>query len=222
MSLFMLPLSGWLCHSSKLTEGVTPMDLDNILSDTAFTFPKFWAFCVQRGICQRCGQQFDEAHKKVWGCILPDGQHMDIKRKIELFRQWSSPRGQLVSQIETIHPNYNPNRPRQSTSPNPLASISSGPAALDPTILTGSANRVILDQIPPLSLVDYCLDQAIDEMEVEPLNFCMSPDSYLSLPFSHSSYLKSFNQPPRLWSHWGFHFVWFWCLRLFYWLQFCP
>jgi hypothetical protein len=171
---------------TRIPEGVTPMDLDNISSDTAFTFPKFRALCVQRGICQRCGQQFDDAQKKVRGCILPDGQHMDIKRKIELFRQWSSSHGQSVSQIETIHPNYNPNRPRQSTSPNPLASISSGPSASDPTISTGSADRVILDQIPPLSLADYCLDQAIDEMEVEPLNFCMSPDSYLSLPFSSS------------------------------------
>jgi hypothetical protein len=43
---------------------------------------------------------------------------------------------------------------------------------------------VILDQIPPLSLADYCLEQAIDEMDVEPNPFCMSPNSYLSVSFS--------------------------------------
>ena len=43
-----------------------------------------------------------------------------------------------------------------------------------------------MDQIPPLSLADYCLDQAINEMEVEPNTYCMSLDSYFSVPFSSS------------------------------------
>jgi hypothetical protein len=50
---------------ARIPNGVVPMDLDNISADSAFTFPKFCALCIQQGICQRCGQQFDEAHKKV-------------------------------------------------------------------------------------------------------------------------------------------------------------
>jgi hypothetical protein len=48
-----------------IPNGVAPMDLDNISSNSTFTFPKFCSLCVQRGVCQRCGQPFDEAHKKV-------------------------------------------------------------------------------------------------------------------------------------------------------------
>ncbi|PLW30463.1 hypothetical protein PCASD_19175 [Puccinia coronata f. sp. avenae] len=72
----------------RVPDGAAPMDLDNISSNSSFTFPKFRSLCVQQGICQRCGQSFDEAHKKVRSCTLPDNKHMDIKQKLELFRRW--------------------------------------------------------------------------------------------------------------------------------------
>ncbi|PLW12273.1 hypothetical protein PCANC_21824 [Puccinia coronata f. sp. avenae] len=46
-----------------IPDGVTPMDLDSISSNTAFTFPKFRSLYVQRGICQRGSQPFDDAVK---------------------------------------------------------------------------------------------------------------------------------------------------------------
>ncbi|PLW45940.1 hypothetical protein PCANC_09698 [Puccinia coronata f. sp. avenae] len=139
----------------RIPDGVVPMDLDNISSDTTFTFPKFRALCVQKGICQRCGQQFDEAHKRARGCVVSDSKHMDIKQKIELFRKWSSNPGQSVSQVDTVHPNLG-----QDPSPAPL-------------------NQVLLDQTPPLSLADQCLEQAIDEMDIESNPICSARSSGL-------------------------------------------
>jgi hypothetical protein len=49
-----------------------------------------------------------------------------------------------------------------------------------------SAGHVALDQIPPLSLADYCLDQAIDEMELDFTAPCMSSDSLISVHFKSS------------------------------------
>jgi hypothetical protein len=169
---------------ARITDGVVPMDLDAISSNTSFTFPKFRAFCVQHGVCQRCGQQFDDAHKKVRGCVLPDSQHMDIKQKIELFRKWSSTRGQSLSQIDTLHSSHDPNPSLRITPTTTLTSTFTGPTTSGST--SASTNRVLLDNIPPLSLADYCLDQAIKQMDVEPHNFCMSSDSYLSVPFFSS------------------------------------
>jgi hypothetical protein len=80
------------------------MDLDTISLDAAFTFLKFRALCVQKGICQCCGQQFDEAHKKFRGCVVSDSKHMDIKKKIELFCKWSSTHSQSISQVDTACP----------------------------------------------------------------------------------------------------------------------
>jgi hypothetical protein len=36
---------------------------------------------------------------------------------------------------------------------------------------------------PPLSLADYCFNQAIKEMDIESTNLCPSFDSFLSIPF---------------------------------------
>ncbi|PLW36194.1 hypothetical protein PCASD_10457 [Puccinia coronata f. sp. avenae] len=161
----------------RIPKGVVPMDLNNISSDSSFTFPKFRSLCVQKGICQRCGQQFDEAHKKVRGCILPDS-----KQKIELFRQWSlAPlsHGQSVSQVNTIQQSSTSNPSLQTAQTTPSVPPSSG------TANTGllSANPVLLDRVPPLSLANYCLGQAIEEMDVELSKPFMSLDSFLSVPF---------------------------------------
>jgi hypothetical protein len=105
------------------------MDLNNISSNTTFTFPKFQALCVQKGIRQRCGQQFDKAHKKVHGCVVSDS-----KQTIKLFCKWSSNPGQTVSQVDTVCPN------------------------LEQDLLLVPPNQVVLDQIPPLSLANQCLE----------------------------------------------------------------
>ncbi|PLW44374.1 hypothetical protein PCASD_04477 [Puccinia coronata f. sp. avenae] len=124
------------------------MDLDAISSDTSFTFPKFRALCVQHGICQRCGQQFEESHKKVRGCVLPDSQHMDIKQKIELFQKWSATRGQSVSQIDTRHSPHDSNLFSRITSATALPSNPPGPTTSDTASSSTPASRVLLDQIP--------------------------------------------------------------------------
>jgi hypothetical protein len=148
------------------------MDLDNISADSTFTFAKFQALCVQQGICPRCGQPFDEAHKKVRGCILPNNKHIDIKRKLELFHQWSSECGQSISQIDSAVP------PTGSLAPISLNSFV--PDSSNPSNLAG---HVTLDHIPPLSLADYFLGQAIDEMDIETNIPCTSYDSFFSIPF---------------------------------------
>jgi hypothetical protein len=111
---------------------------------------------------------------------------MDIKQKIELFRKWSATRGQLVSQIDTRHSPHDSNLFSRITCATTLPSNLPGPTTLDTASSSTPASRVLLDQMPPLSLADYFLDQAIDEMEVEPNTYCTSLDSYLSVPFSSS------------------------------------
>jgi hypothetical protein len=166
----------------RIPGGVVPMDLDIISSDNTFSFPKFRALCVQHGICQQCGQKFDEDHKQVRGCVLPNDKHIDIKRKLELFRQWSVTRNQSVSQINTNISNLN--HPPPSSQDNPL--ISNSILSTSKPLTSSAPSQVPLDQIPPLTMADYCLDQAIDEMEIESNIYCTSSDQFLSIPFKSS------------------------------------
>jgi hypothetical protein len=137
-------------YAIRIPDRVTPMDLNNISSNTAFTFPKFRSLCVQQGICQRCGQTFDEAHKKVRGCVLPDNKHIDIKQKLKLFCQWQSTpsnRSQLVSQVNTTYTALTLMQPSQNPQVNASVPPSTGTASLANRILP--TNQVLLDHIPP-------------------------------------------------------------------------
>jgi hypothetical protein len=114
---------------------------------------------------------------------VSDNKHLDIKQKIELFRKWSSSPGQSVSQIDIVRPISTSNHLSQLPQADLLVSSFGNLANLEQNSSVDLTTWVVLDQIPPLSLADYCLEQAIDEMDVESNPICTPFSSFLSIPF---------------------------------------
>ncbi|POW02172.1 hypothetical protein PSHT_12192 [Puccinia striiformis] len=70
-------VAGMANNTPRLNEG-TPMDLDVVASDAAFTYTLFRKECIARGICQRCGEIFDFDHVQLRGCPYPESDFMNF------------------------------------------------------------------------------------------------------------------------------------------------
>ncbi|POW17893.1 hypothetical protein PSTT_00227 [Puccinia striiformis] len=150
--------------------GPAPMDLDVLSAESSFTFTRFRALCYKKRVCQRCGGSFNDEHKANKGCPLPSEKHINVQRKVELFRNWLAQGGQDV--VDAL---------ARAAEDERVAKTSRGSNP------SGGTAEVPLDAIPPLSLGELCWQQAAseifaDNMEVD-RDLCKSNES-IFLPFS--------------------------------------
>ncbi|KAI9616407.1 hypothetical protein H4Q26_010799 [Puccinia striiformis f. sp. tritici PST-130] len=98
-------------------------------------------------VCQRCGGSFNDEHKANKGCPLPSEKHIDVQRKVELFRNWLAQGGQDVVYALA-----------RAAEDERVAKTSRGSNP------SGGTAEVPLDAIPPLSLGELCWQQAASEI----------------------------------------------------------
>ncbi|POW03724.1 hypothetical protein PSTT_10875 [Puccinia striiformis] len=155
---------------ARASDVPAPMDLDVLSAESSFTFTRFRALCYKKRVCQRCGGSFNDEHKANKGCPLPSEKHIDVQRKVELFRNWLAQGGQDV--VDAL---------ARAAEDKRVAKTSRGSNP------SGGTAEVPLDAIPPLSLGELCWQQAAskifaDNMEVD-RDLCKSNES-IFLPFS--------------------------------------
>lgn len=103
LSLFKKKHQSLPCSSPPLVtvpNGVVPMDLDSMSAANTFTFTHFRALCFKKKICQHCGEQFDETHKKVWGCPNPKKSQIPIEKKIKIYKKWIDEGGKDMADMQ--------------------------------------------------------------------------------------------------------------------------
>ncbi|KAI7937515.1 hypothetical protein MJO29_014830 [Puccinia striiformis f. sp. tritici] len=140
---------------ARASDVPAPMDLDVLSAESSFTFTRFRALCYKKRVCQRCGGSFNDEHKANKGCPLPSEKHIDVQRKVELFRNWLAQGGQDV--VDAL---------ARAAEDKRVAKTSRGSNP------SGGTAEVPLDAIPPLSLGELCWQQAAskifaDNMEVD-------------------------------------------------------